>query len=121
MKVSEIFGWVWMNNIFGKPIKVNPSTARVVVEPITLTESILLKNGFVTESDGLNWYDGEYSQEQVYINVAVRKNGNIRRIEIIRYGVRFFHDSFYCDLSVNEFQNILRICGFSKLADNFQL
>ena len=121
MKISEIFGWVWMNNIFGKPIKVNQASARVVVEPIPLTEEILLANGFKIESDGYIWYHPTYSHEQVYVHIALRHNGNVRRVEVKKQRAHFYRDTLPYAFSVHELQHALRLCGLNDLADNFKV
>lgn len=90
-------------------------------EPIPLTEEILKANGFKLESDGYNWYHPTFSPEQVYVHVALRKNGNVRRVEVKKQRAHFYRDTLPYAFPVHELQQVLRLCGLSELADNFKI
>ena len=140
MRVRELMVGDWvMNN--GNPIKVENIHGNFInyspdipyvqeedylneneIEPIPLTPEILEKNGFVYESDGLTWYDGIHNKEQVYIYCPIRKNGNVRKIEILVNKYHFFTE-LNTEYYVHELQHALRLrlCGLNDLADNFKI
>lgn len=93
----------------------------VNIEPIPLTEEILKANGFKLDSDGYNWYHPTYSPEQVYVHVALRKNGNVRRVEVKKQRAHFYRDTLPYAFPVHELQHALRLCGLDELADNFKV
>lgn len=88
------------------------------VEPISLTADILEKNGFIIEPDGYNYYVEGLLNEQTYVNVAFRKNGGARRVEVRNFRKVFTCDNYPNGLCVHELQHALRLCGLNDLADN---
>lgn len=91
------------------------------VKPIPLDEEILKANGFKLESDGYNWYHPTYSPEQVYVHVALRKNGNVRRVEVKKQRAHFYRDTLPYAFPVHELQHALKNCSLNELADNFKV
>lgn len=89
--------------------------------PIPLTEEILKANGFKIESDGYNWYHPTFSPEQVYVHVALRHNGKVRRVEVKKQRAHFYRDTLPYDFSVHKLQHAFRLCGLSELADGFKV
>ena len=92
----------------------------VTFKPIPLTIEILEKNGFIYESDGLTWYDGIHDKEHLYVYCPIRRNGNVRKIEICSTRCHYFVE-LEKEYYVHELQHILRLCGLNELADNFKI
>lgn len=91
------------------------------LEPIPLTVEILEKHGFRQEIDGAyTWYDGVHTHEQVYVAVNFRRDGTVRRIDILNHGVHFSKDILPYGIDLHIFQHILRLCDFNELADRLR-
>ena len=123
MTTSELFGWFWMNNIFGQPIKVNQASARVVVEPIPLKDSMFEKNGFKAK---------RYSNRNFFEIHRDLPNGT-GALDISLFQEASEPTVFYLSINnydndtdvtitckyVHELQKALRFAEINDIADNF--
>lgn len=82
-----------------------------MVEPISLTEEMLLKNGFVFDE-----FDSSFSiwnNEGSRIALYKKSNSN-----------EFWLDGYYGSITftyVHEVQHLLRMCGLKEISDNFKV
>lgn len=84
----------------------------IQVEPIPLTDEILVRNGFVVEPCGCVWYQEQGIQEQNYLIVSFRRNGEPRSVEMcfVNKIVAKMRGIYY----VHQLQHLLRLCGIEK-------
>lgn len=123
MKVTELMvgDWVYVS---GKPVKITKDDLATMlifldddskISPILIIEEILVKNGFVVESCGCVWYQEHGIQEQNYLIVGFRKNGEPRRVEV------FFVNKIKAEIRgiyyVHQLQHLLWLCGIEKVIE----
>lgn len=77
------------------------------LQPIPLTEEILLKNGFE--------YNEDFEEYLISIYKNVFSFGYDSEDDFYYFGswIRFYH--------VHELQNLLRLCGLTELVDDFKI
>ncbi len=98
------FDWHKMVMDFKKGIKQ--------VEPISLTEEILVKIGFIKVNS--QRYDYGNPDTDCYIKVNPKKG-------MIHVNGRKANCNLYNHFFVHELQHALRLCGLNELADNFKV
>lgn len=82
-----------------------------MVEPIPLTEEILLKNGFILDEE---W--AEYYNEELNKKFCLEYNFRKEFFIVIATYSKFLYIKY-----VHELQHLLRLYGLSVLADNFKI
>lgn len=121
MKANELMIGDWVKSK-DKPVKINvarlygmvyhyDSNATEEVQPIPLTEEMLLKNGFVFEEIDESF--SIWNNEGYNINLFKEINSN-----------EFWLDGFFGSITfthVHEIQHLLRMCGLKEIADNFKV
>jgi hypothetical protein len=82
------------------------------LEPIPLTEDILMKNGFEVHPFGCVWYQEKGIDFQNYIVVHFRRNGEPRKVELcfVNKVSAEVRDINY----VHQLQHLLRLCVIKK-------
>lgn len=81
------------------------------VDPIPLTEEILLKNGFIWYGNTESWVHRAYPKLEAGVMKTHEKD------KIFAWVSSYFKRIEY----VHEFQHLLRLCGLSDLADKLKI
>lgn len=87
------------------------------VNPIPLTNKILINNGFEQDTMGSGLIHHIAGAENLYVYVNFRYNGECRNVEISNGMYNLSRPILY----VHELQHSLRLCGLSELADNLKI
>lgn len=90
------------------------------IEPIPLTVEILKKNGIIYQEDYESYVDEE---EYIFINLPNDSDGAEITIKDAGgdTGYMRFLPAYREHLYVHELQQVLRLCGYEDLANNFKI
>ena len=82
------------------------------VEPILLTEDILLKNDFILDKE---WDEYRINLDKIYFSIQYTDRKESYFITITTY-LEFINIKY-----VHELQHILRLCGLTEMANDFKI
>lgn len=81
------------------------------VDPILLTEDILLKNDFIWHENIEGWVHRAYPKLEVGVKKKIEKDRIFAWVSSCFQRIEYVH----------ELQHLMRLCGLSDLADNFKI
>lgn len=87
------------------------------VNPISLTNKILINNGFEQDTMGSGLIRHIAGAENLYVYVNFRYNGECRNVEISNGMYNLLRPILY----VHELQHALRLAGLNELVDTFKV